>query len=252
MPAQTTQDVDQLRAIYLARAHRIRKHVQASLAVLAKMRRIARREHRDVWAELSYYVHPVPDEAIDGAALKGAFRDIAMQYQHGRCCYCRCWLPATAYARPIEHILPRRVYGHFALEFANLAVACVDCNLAKSDEVWGSIARETLRYPDAGAFSDMYHARYHFYDAHVRYIIIETNGVSVALYRGRTTQGKHLCRTLLERIASKRALLTNNPDLQASLHDIDRYRVATCDIAMPALDKLVAALDQRLTELTLD
>lgn len=235
--------------LYLGRPHRTRKHVAATLLVLRKFWRESRRLDSDVWDNLSSYGSAAAKEAVNGSAIKGAFRDFALRLQHGRCCYCRCWLPATPYAMPIEHILPRNAYRRFSVDFWNLAVACVDCNLAKGSKAWTSIPAGTAGYPRRDAFPGMFHPRYHSYNEHVRFIVIETNGVSIALYRGRTQQGNHLCLNLLDKIASKRALLNNNPELQESLQDIDRYRAATGTIVAPALDAFAKTVDSRLMDL---
>jgi len=234
---------------YRKRAHRTRKHARLTLSILSKLWKRARRENKDLWEELTKYEHPTLGEYVHGRAIKGAFRDFLLRKQQGRCCYCRCWLLATASARPIEHILPRNSYRRFSLDFWNLAVACVDCNLSKTKHVWGSIPTGAIQYPSGNHFPDMYHPRFHPYNEHVRYVLVETNGGGIALYRGLTPQGKHLCMNLLDKIATKRALLNNNPGLKQSLNDIDDYRTMSRKLGTPQLDALAKLLDTRLMEI---
>jgi uncharacterized protein (TIGR02646 family) len=110
---------------------------------------------------------------ITRAAIKSAFRRRLLELQGGRCGYCRRWLVSSAYAKPIEHTLPRSHYPQFSVEFLNLAVACSDCNGDKTDHKWGAISRARRRYPRAREFTEAFHPRFHRYDDHVRYVRLE-------------------------------------------------------------------------------
>ena len=234
---------------YRKQAHKTRKHARPTFLILNKLWKKSRRNDEDVWDELTNYAHPTESEHINGSAIKGAFRAFLLKRQQGRCCYCRCWLLAAAQARHIEHILPRSSYRRFSLDFLNLTVACVDCNLAKSRRVWGNVPLDALVYPSQNFFADMYHPRFHHYNEHVRYIAIETNDGAISIYLGLTPQGRHLCLNLLDKIASKRALLNNNLELKDSMSEIEGYRNVVEKIGTPALDIFSEALNDRLTEL---
>lgn len=230
-------------------AHSPRKYARETVLVLTRLWKTARRNNTDVWGLVTKYAHATDNEKFNGSTIKTAFRSFLVKKQGGRCCYCRCWLLAASGARHIEHVLPRKFYPGFSLDFLNLSVACVDCNLAKTKDVWGTISVDAKAYPDAQHFPDMYHPRFHRYDDHVRYVVFESNLGGIALYRGITPQGQHLCLHLLDKIASKRALLNNNLDLKESINEIEGYRNVTGHIDMPALDTFSQALNDRLAEL---
>lgn len=233
-------------AEYRHRTHRTKKHSRTAYLVLANFWKRSRREKVDLWEALGSYEHPVEKSTVTGTAIKKAFRDYMLEKQRGRCCYCRCWLHNNAYAKPIEHVLPRSSYKQFSLDFWNLAVACVDCNLGKGNRVWGTVPVNAQTYPNRDDFGQSFHPRLHLYNEHVRYIMVETNTGGIALYRGLTPQGKHLCSELLDIIASKRVLLDNNQQLSRSISEIDAYRAQTKEIATPELDAFAKCLDQKL------
>lgn len=95
----------------------------------------------------------------------------------------------------------------------------------------------------------MYQPRFYRYDDHVRYVVFETNLGGIVLYLGITLQGQHFCLNLLDKIASKRALLNNNLDLKDSINEIEVYRNVTGHVDMPDLDAFSQALNDRLAEL---
>jgi len=232
---------------YTRKPHLTASCASATLAAVANLVRQARRDNKDVWATLSKYKDDSnPD--ITGSAIKSGFRAFLLQKQGGRCCYCRCWLPAAGGARPIEHILARDKFGRFSMHFWNLAVVCADCNGGKTNSNWG-FAPGIMKYPDASAFQETYHPRFHNYDEHVRFVMVETNQGGISVYVGLTKQGKHLCDAVLERTAAKRALLNNHPQLKTSMAIIKRYRKLVGGISTPALDAFADMLDTRLLEL---
>lgn len=239
-------------AEYRKRAHRPLKYTPHVIPVLLEMWRRSRRNKTDLWKELSNYSHAIYKDDITGVSIKSAFRDFMRKSQQGRCCYCRCWLVGSAHARPIEHILSRDDYPQFSLDFWNLAVACADCNLAKTNHVWGSVPTTAKRYPGHDGFHDMFHPRYHAYNDHIRYVVVETNAGGIALYQGLTPQGKHLCIKLLNKIASKRALIAEHPELNESMEGINQYRVAVDSKAAPHLHKFAEMLDRSLLDLLED
>lgn len=236
--------------LYLGLAHGTKKHVPRTLVLLRGLWTQAHsRPFFDVWPTLDAMVDVTALGTITGASIKSAFRRRLLELQGGRCCYCRRWLVSTAYAKPIEHILPRRHYPQFSIEFWNLAVACRDCNGAKTDDVWGSISTAWRRYPRSREFTDMFHPRFHRYDDHIRYVRVETNVSAVVLFTGLTTQGRHLCRSLLHRIAAKETLVVNNPILAPAMDQIRSFEAKADDLRLSRFDAFRAALDQSVERL---
>jgi len=236
--------------LYLCMAHGTKKHVTRTQVLLRNLWSQSRtRPYADVWPALDATCDVTPRGTINGAAIKSAFRRRLLELQGGRCCYCRRWLVGTAYAKPIEHVLPRRHYPQFSIEFWNLAVACTDCNSVKTDDVWGTIAMTRRRYPRAWEFTEAFHPRFHRYDDHVRYARLETNLSSVVLFTGMTIQGRHLCRSLLHRIAAKETLVKNNPDLAPAVDQIRSFESKAEGLRLTRLDAFCTALDQSILRL---
>ena len=97
--------------LYLGLAHSTKKHVPRTRELLRRLWSQARlRPFIDVWPILDALEDVTALGTIKGASIKSAFRRRLLELQDGRCCYCRRWLVSTAYAKPIEHILPRRHY----------------------------------------------------------------------------------------------------------------------------------------------
>lgn len=237
-------------ALYLRVAHGTKKHVPRTQKLLRELWIQARsRPYVDVWPKLDAMADATAQGTISGPSIKSAFRRRLLELQGGRCCYCRRWLVSTAYAKPIEHILPRQRYPQFSIEFWNLAVACSDCNGAKTDAVWGAISTARRRYPRAWEFTDAFHPRFHRYDDHVRYVRLETNGSAVVLFTGLTPQGQHLCRSLLHRIAAKETLVENNPALAPAMDQIRSFGAMAERMRLERFDAFRVALDQSVMRL---
>lgn len=236
--------------LYLGRAHGTKKHVPRTQELLRSLWTQARlRPFVDVWPMLDSLMDVTGLGTVKGAAIKSAFRRRLLELQGGRCCYCRRWLVSTAYAKPIEHVLPRRHYPQFSFEFWNLAVACSDCNGAKTDSVWGTIAKARRRYPRAREFTDAFHPRFHRYDEHVRYMRSETDVSAVVLFTGLTAQGRHLCRSLLHRIAAKETLVANNSILAPAIEQIRNFEAKADGLRLERFEAFRAALDQSVVRL---
>ncbi|MBZ9785426.1 hypothetical protein K9857_28160 [Pseudomonas sp. REP124] len=236
--------------LYLAAAHGTKKHVPHTRVLLGRLwSRSRTHPYADVWPALDAICEVPPRGTIHGAAIKSAFRRRLLELQGGQRCYCRRWLVGTAYAKPIEHVLPRRHYPQFSIDFWNLAVACTDCNSLKTDDVWGTISFTRRRYPRAKDFTEAFHPRFYRYDDHVRYARLETNLSSVVMFTGVTAQGMHLCRSLLHRIAAKETLVKNNPDLAPAIEQIRNFESKAEGLRLTRLDAFGAALDQSILRL---
>lgn len=252
MPKVAITTIAQMRTelgAYYREAHVPFMYIPDVLPVLKEMWSRSRMHRVDVWRELGNYAHGTHKDKITGSTIKSSFRKFLGKPQQGRCCYCRCWLVGNGHARPIEHILPRDSYPQFSMDFWNLAVACVDCNLAKTAHAWGSVPRNAATYPRHDAFHDMFHPRYHAYNDHIRYVAVETNHGGIALYQGLTEQGKDLCLRLLDKIASKRALISDHPELNASMNDIHQYQATMDRTAAPKLHAFAEMLDDTLMDI---
>lgn len=206
---------------YMTRPHRVKKHCSESRKLIYKF--VAEtKKGTDGWTLLESLDKDSGD-AVSGSELKAALRDQLVKLQSNRCCYCRRWLVNTAYARPIEHILPRSQFRRYSLHFWNLAVACTDCNALKSDKVFGTVNPKRHSYPTLNGTEDWYHPRFHEYDQHIRFVRLESNGITVVVFLGITKQGKTLCRSLLRHIAAKEMLISNNAVLSACVTALNEY-----------------------------
>lgn len=212
-------------------------------------KRSRKRPYTDAWYTLGAIKHETPNGIITGAGIKSAFRHRLLERQDGRCCYCRRWLVNTAYAKPIEHILPRKHYPQFSMEYWNLAVACCDCNSAKTDDVWGSISQMRRRYPKPREFTDAFHPCFHRYDQHIRYVRLETNETTVTLFTGLTQQGQHLCRSLLHKSAAKETLVKNNPVLGPALEEIRSFEAKAEGLNLSKFTAFLDALEDSFLRL---
>jgi len=232
-------------AAYMDRPHRTKKHRPKARNLVHSLFQQSRKNKEDGWKLLEALADD--KEAIaTPSQLKGALRDQLVKQQENRCCYCRRWLVNTAYARPVEHILPRASYPQFSLHFWNLAVACTDCNALKSDKVWGRIDLNRLNYPLPHNIDDWFHPRFHDYDQHIRYVRLESNETTVIVYRPKSEQGKALCNSLLRHIAAKEMLIANNPTLSSFVASVnecgDRFDGAKAQKLREFQDELNASV----------
>lgn len=230
---------------YRAQAHATKKHIPATLALVQTLWNTSRRERKDVWELLSKHNAGKEKEPITASAIKKAFREFITVQQAERCCYCRQWLFRMAHAKPIEHVLPKITYPHYSLHFWNLAVACADCNRLKGDDVWGAFPPRRFSYPHPSEYTDMFHPRFHQYDEHVQFVHVATNRGSIALYKGLTPQGRHLCSELLHKVAAERMLLDADPALNSAVSEIENYRSQLAG-SSPHLQTFMKTLDGAL------
>ncbi|QQQ00262.1 HNH endonuclease [Lysobacter enzymogenes] len=156
----------------------------------------------------------------NGASLITKLRNHLVSLQDGYCCYCRRSLQGIAWAKPIDHVLPKDKFPRFTFHYRNLAVACYDCNHVKRNSEWSSWNNSQRKYIPARRCRRFFHPRYHIYDDHVRYLHISTNGASLSVYFGTTEQGKKLCADLLHKSAARRLAISANPRLDAALTKI--------------------------------
>lgn len=169
------------------------------------------------WSDIRDATFTAAGKKHSGKAIISALRSHLVALQAERCCYCQRRLAGIAYARPIEHILPKDVFKQHTFTYRNLAVACFDCNHIKSNDNWSNWSTARRRYPKENNCAGFFHARFHEYDAHVRYLHIETNGASISVYTGLTPQGKHLCIELLRKSSERILAVGANPRFSVAM-----------------------------------
>lgn len=185
-----------------------------------------------------------------GTDVVKRLRDHLVDLQQGRCCYCKKVLQGAAQARPIEHILSQSDYWQYAFRYRNLAVACHNCNSAKSNNDWTSLPKGPHRYPRPEICADFFHPRYHSYDKHIRYVHIATNDTSFSLYIGLTDQGRKLCRNLLSKTSKRELVLGSNERLGAAMSKLQSLSTMSDDVGpLPKLESFIDLLNQRIENL---
>jgi uncharacterized protein (TIGR02646 family) len=209
--------------VFFRKPHQTKKLSKHASTLWRKMRKISQKKNIDNWTGLHNVKLTDSNGKVRpfGAEIQKALRDHLAGLQKYRCCYCRRWLQNIAYARPVEHILPRDTYPRFSLHYWNLAAACHDCNHHKKNHPWGSWNKR--RYPSPDCVPDFFHPKFHNYDAHIRYVRVETNSISVAVYLGLSPQGRQLCRDLLRFISQVDALVHNNRRMSEAIGKIQAY-----------------------------
>lgn len=178
--------------------------------------------NKDVWEKL--YDLNIPKKGvtpkIEGMEILSKLRDYLAKKQKYRCCYCQRYLYNIAYARPIEHILPRSDFPRFSLVMKNLAVACYDCNLKKSNTVWWRAINPAGAYPVESQLISAFHCNHHSYNDHISWMSYATNDFAFRAYGGITAAGKKLCIDLLHDVSKAEILLSRNDGLREVLDEL--------------------------------
>jgi hypothetical protein len=108
--------------------------------------------------------------------IDAAIRSAVRQRANYACEYCYLAEAHSPLASlQIEHIIPRKHRGDDGLE--NLALACIDCNLAKGSNLAGID-------PETGALTPLYHPRRQKWDEHFTWNCLRIVGHTAV---GRTT-----------------------------------------------------------------
>ncbi|MCW2293166.1 hypothetical protein M2262_003216 [Pseudomonas sp. BIGb0408] len=211
----TRQDLRDEYRLFRKRAYKPEIHRKAALRYLVHFHKDAMLSpgiKTNHWSALTNYQSK--STTMSGVNIKKSFRDFLLARQGQRCCYCQRWLVNIAHACPIEHVLPHSRYPQFVVHFFNFGIACFDCNSSKTDACWGAFSFSSTKYPSPDEVKDFYHPRYHKYAEHVNFIRMETNGFSIVSYTGMTDQGRHLCESLLHKVAAKETLTSCIPSIQ--------------------------------------
>ncbi|SDB38745.1 TIGR02646 family protein [Pseudomonas sp. NFACC23-1] len=204
---------------------------------------------QDLWSKLTKHRKSFKS-GVTGPLIRKALRAFLEREQNGLCCYCQRPLVNIAYAKPIEHILPRATFVQYTFHFWNLAIACFDCNQIKLDHVWTSVDKHGLEdYPAPAAFIEMYHPRFHRFAEHVRFIRVQTNDHIVSIYRGVSDQGRHLCLNLLKDLSAREIVLNSNPELKGALEVINAHASSNEGAWAPELEAFHQALAKSTSQL---
>ncbi len=59
---------------------------------------------------------------------------VLWEMQHGKCCYCEMRLPPEGAMKNVEHFRPKSIFPSLKNEWNYLLLACVQCNVQKSDK----------------------------------------------------------------------------------------------------------------------
>jgi uncharacterized protein (TIGR02646 family) len=175
-----------------------------------------------------------------GKEIISALRTHLAKLQGNRCCYCRRWLQNVAPARPVEHVLSRKDYPQFSMNYWNLVVCCRDCNQKKKADNWSTLSFAAKSYPIQ--VNEHFHPRIHVFDSHIRYLRVETNDVSIAVYHGLTPQGRHLCRKHLKTISEVDGLISNNKRVARAVARLQAAGEARDPSATQKLDAFINEL----------
>lgn len=227
---------------FLAHPHSVKGLWGQARTAWTEERDLSETRREDRWAVLAKRTIPKARGADRpfGAEIVFALRKHLANLQGSRCCYCRRWLQNVAHARPVEHVLSRDDYPQFSLHYWNLALACRDCNHVKTNKKWTSLPVTAAEYPINA--DDYFHPRIHIFDAHIRYVRVETNDASIAIYQGITEQGRQLCREHLKKISQVDALFRNNRQISSAIERLQAVGDVPNQEATTKLGEFVDAL----------
>ncbi|MDR7342920.1 uncharacterized protein (TIGR02646 family) [Pantoea alhagi] len=218
-----------------------RDFIESLLCLLCQK---AQEANVNVWNELYKLKLSYGNSTIKGSYVTKAIRDYLIERQNSRCCYCKRYILNSSWVRQVEHILPTAHYPRFSLTMNNLAVACAECNNAKSNDIWWQSINPAGPYPDMLLFKDAFHHNMHKYDEHVRWFRYSNNKFSFSIYAGLTAPGRKLCSDLLEKVVQVEILNICDDGMQAALDKINLYN--TNNKTMPGLETFLRELQKKL------
>lgn len=104
-------------------------------------------------------------DSVDLNPIRSRIKQFYLQGQEFKCCYCRRE-NAVQHGRAwdVEHVISRAANATFIFEPENLAVACIDCNIAKLDA--NVLARPLVRFPRASDAYTIVHPHFDDWDTH--------------------------------------------------------------------------------------
>lgn len=97
--------------------------------------------------------------------LRSRIKQFYLAGQEFRCCYCRKQnLVKHGRAWDVEHVISRSLNAAFIFEPQNLAVSCIDCNLAKLDTP--VLSKPSVRFPRTSDSYTIVHPHFDNWDDH--------------------------------------------------------------------------------------
>lgn len=249
---RTTQEIDNEESAFFSEPHETINLRSQARTLWKNEQKISNDTAVDRWTTLTKYTvrkkepNPKNNTRPFGKEIIFKLRKHLALLQGTKCCYCRRWLQNIAHARPIDHILSRDDYPQFSLHYRNLALACRDCNHQKSNKKWTNLDKSIKEYPKPESVTEYYHPRLHKFDGHIRYVRIETNDASIAIYHGLTDQGRQLCRDHLKKISQVDALFKNNRQLATSIVRLQAAGEKPSAHEMTRLNEFVETLHQAI------
>ncbi|MRW89760.1 hypothetical protein GJ699_07170 [Duganella sp. FT80W] len=241
---RTAVELDAERDQFLSQPHSTKALWAEAKKAWEDEHRKATRLKKDRWPTLTDYKFPKKGgkKRPLGREIISMLRKHLAKLQGNRCCYCRRWLQNIAHARPVEHILSRKEYPQFSLHYWNMALCCRDCNQLKGKKKWGTLALTAVDYPTT--VGDYFHPRLHIYDGHVRYVRLETNDTTIAIYHGLSAPGRQLCRDHLKTISQVDALIQNNPRVRTAVETLQLAGENVDPGATQKLNEFIDAMHQ--------
>lgn len=127
----------------------------------------------------------------DLADLRGRIKEFYLKEQKFTCLYCRqvhktkngrCW--------DIEHIASRHDFPQFMFEPENLCVACIDCNLAKSNKKI-TTSKAKINYPNR---SESYLIVHPHFDEYTKNILVIKEGFYYVAIKPKGEKTIDICR----------------------------------------------------------
>ena len=101
--------------------------------------------------------------------VRKEIKDHYIAEQRQKCCYCNLHIPTNhTLVWDAEHVISRTRAPRFLFEPRNLAIACKDCNGAKSDEEVRENSKR-VSFPDQSTDYKIIHPHFDLYDEHLRW-----------------------------------------------------------------------------------
>ncbi len=171
------------------------------------------------------------------AELRRRVKTFYIAAQGQKCCYCDRHLATENHRNwDIEHIVDRSAHAWFLFTPKNLAVACPDCNLAKSDkQVLERPGRKN--YPTNSSDFKLVHPHFDMYEEH-----IFRRG---HIYIPRSPKGTFTIYTCnLLRFAERYIMWTNNVIDNRFENEVNAAFQGESHVAQAAVEEIIVKLQQ--------
>jgi len=180
----------------------------------------------------------------DGPVGKRVYNAIT-DYVHGlseRCGYCQDRIFHNSNSN-IDHILPCSIYPQFTFVEENLVRVCMTCNMIKSAHDYYVLSVPTGNgYRQHTSAWVCYHPRHHIFSQHIDRLVVQTNHLHFRAYIGKTSQGKKLCSTLLQKVSEFEVRSTANPVVAQAAQKLSQFIQSKGSMPTEAVNKLLQSL----------